>query len=238
MKQQFEKMMIILQQALQGRNVNNNGAQAIDPAVPDNNQDIIILGGWCGPRAKSVLKTVEKYNIAQGKSTQLPPMNLARTASASCVYNGDVIVTGGLDGQAGNDLIEILKMNQHPLQCTMFDGKLPVKLSGHDVTVYQDKLYITGGHNWNEKKTSDAIYELSLARLILSSFSQECLSQGETTERRLLTESYLSWEDRQQAPVKTSQIVLLCMISSRTRLSHVYRYPSPSQECPQLLGAI
>jgi N-acetylneuraminic acid mutarotase len=45
----------------------------------------------------------------------------------------------------------------------MFDGKLPVKLSAHDVTVYQDKLYIIGGHNWNEVKTSDAIYELSLA---------------------------------------------------------------------------
>jgi hypothetical protein len=45
----------------------------------------------------------------------------------------------------------------------MFDGKLPVKLSAHDVTVYQGKLYITGGYNWTEKKTSDAIYELSLA---------------------------------------------------------------------------
>jgi N-acetylneuraminic acid mutarotase len=45
----------------------------------------------------------------------------------------------------------------------MFDGKLPVKLSAHDVTVYQDKLYITGGYNWNEKRSSDAIYELSLA---------------------------------------------------------------------------
>jgi hypothetical protein len=45
----------------------------------------------------------------------------------------------------------------------MFDGKLPVKLSSHDVTVYQDKLYITGGYNGNENKPSDAIYELSLA---------------------------------------------------------------------------
>jgi N-acetylneuraminic acid mutarotase len=40
---------------------------------------------------------------------------------------------------------------------------MPAKLSGHDVTVYQDKLYITGGYNWNENKPSDAIYELSLA---------------------------------------------------------------------------
>ena len=163
MRQQFEKMMIMVQQALQGSNVNNNGAQAIDPAIPDNNQDIIILGGYTAPGNQSIPNTIEKYNIVEGKSTQLPPMNLTRAASASCVYNGDVIVAGGWDGQAGTDLIEILKMNQHPLRWTMFDGKLPVKLYGHDVTVYQDKLYITGGYNWNEKKISDAIYELSLA---------------------------------------------------------------------------
>jgi hypothetical protein len=153
-------IMIMVQQAFQGSNVNNNAAQAIEPAVPDNNQDIIILGGW---NAKNLLKTVEKYNIAEGKSTQLPGMNEARLASASCVYNGDVIVTGGYDGQVGTDLIEILKINQHPLRWTMFDGKLPAKLYSHDVTVYQDKLYIIGGHNSNEKKNSDAIYELSLA---------------------------------------------------------------------------
>ena len=93
----------------------------------------------------------------------MPGINLTRTGSASCVYNGDVIVTGGFDGQTGTDLIEILKMNQPPLRWTMFDGKLPAKLSVHDVTVYQDKLYIIGGYNWSEHKTSDAIYELSLA---------------------------------------------------------------------------
>jgi N-acetylneuraminic acid mutarotase len=164
MKQQFEKMMIMVQQALQGSNVNNNdGAQAIDPAVPDNNQDIIILGGFNASGIRSISKTVEKYSIVEDKSTQLPGMNLARASSASCVYNGDVIVAGGYDGQAGTDSIEILKMNQHPLRWTMFDGKLPAKLTGHDVTVYQDKLYITGGKNWNENKTSDSIYELSLA---------------------------------------------------------------------------
>ena len=163
MRQQFEKMMIMVQQALQGSNVNNNGAQAIDPAVPDNNQNIIILGGRKGHTGKdNVLNTVEKYNIVEGKSTQLPGMNLARENSASCVYNGDVIVAGGWGGQDSTDSIEILKMNQHPLRWTMFDGKLPVKLYSHDVTVYQDKLYITGGINWTEKKTSDAIYELSL----------------------------------------------------------------------------
>ena len=147
MKQQFEKMMIMVQQALQGSNVNNNAAQAIDPAVPDNNQDIIILGGWHALRDGKVLNTVEKFNIVEGKSTQLPGMNLPRAESASCVYNGDVIVTGGWDGQDGTDLIEILKINQHPLRWTKFDAKLPVKLSRHIVLVYQDRIIVIGGYD-------------------------------------------------------------------------------------------
>ena len=161
--QQFQRMTEMLNQLLLGKNVNNNGAQAIGPAVPANNQDIVILGGRCGPGNDKILNTVEKFNIAEGTSTELPPMNLARAESASCVYNGDVIVAGGHDGKAGTDLIEILKMNQHPLRRTIFDGKLPVRLFSHDVIVYQNRLYIIGGFNWNEKKTSDAIYELSLA---------------------------------------------------------------------------
>ena len=53
-------------------------------------------------------------------------------------------------------------MNQHPLRWTMFDSKLPVKLSAHVVIVYQDKLYVVGGYNWGERKVSDRIYELTL----------------------------------------------------------------------------
>jgi hypothetical protein len=156
-RNQFEKMTEMLNKLLQGRNVNNNGAQAFDPPVPVKNQDIIILGGWYA--RGSVSNTVKKYG---GNGTQLPNLNHRRAASASCVYNGEVIITGGYDGQAGTDSIEILKINQDPWRCMMFDGKLPVKLFSHDVTVYQGKLYVTGGYNWNEKKISDNIYELSI----------------------------------------------------------------------------
>jgi hypothetical protein len=47
-KKQFERMTVMLNQLLQGRNTNSNGAQALDPPVPANNQDIIVLGGWYG----------------------------------------------------------------------------------------------------------------------------------------------------------------------------------------------
>jgi N-acetylneuraminic acid mutarotase len=161
-KKQFERMTVMLNQLLQGRNTNSNGPQALDPPVPVNNQDIIILGGWYTRGTQYVLNTVEKFNILEGKSTQLPKLNHPRARSASCVYNGDVIITGGDDGQDGTDSIEILKINQDPLGWMMFDGKLSVKLLDHDVVVYQGKLYVIGGYNWSEKKTNDNIYELSI----------------------------------------------------------------------------
>jgi N-acetylneuraminic acid mutarotase len=161
-KKQFERMTVMLNQLLEGRNINNNDAQALDPPVPVNNQDIIILGGYLPGNNESISNTVEKFNIVEEKSTQLPKLNHPRARSASCVYNGDVIITGGYDGKAGTDSIEILKINQDPLRWMMFDGKLPVKLAGHDVIVYQGKLYVMGGCNWTENKTNDNIYELSI----------------------------------------------------------------------------
>jgi hypothetical protein len=161
-KKQFERMTEMLNKLLEGRNINNNGAQASDPPVPDNKQDIIIIGGWYAPGMQNVLNTVEKFNTVEGKSTLLPKLNHPRADSASCVYNGDVIITGGYDGQASTDSIEILKINQDPLGWMMFDGKLPVKLNDHDVVVHQGKVYVIGGYNWSKKKINDDIYELSI----------------------------------------------------------------------------
>ena len=162
MKQQFQTMMRMVNKALQGSNVNNNGAQATEPGVSVHNQDIIILGGRYAPADDKVINTVEKFNLAEGNLTELPPMNKPRASFAACVYNGDVIATGGFDGFYGTDLIEILNVTPHPLQWYMFCCKLPVKLSAHVSIIYKNKLYVIGGFNWNEKKTSDTIYELDL----------------------------------------------------------------------------
>ncbi|XP_028414532.1 kelch-like protein 5 isoform X2 [Dendronephthya gigantea] len=162
MREQFERIMMMMNQTFQRNNTNKKGASAMNHTTPVNNQDVIIIGGRCGPGSDELLNTVEKYNIVQGKSTLLPRLNHPRILSGSCVYNNDVLVVGGFDGKEETDTFEVLKMNQHPLRWTMFDGKLPVKLSGHDVIVYQGKLYIIGGYDGNERKTSNAIYEIAL----------------------------------------------------------------------------
>ena len=162
-REQFERVTEMLNQLLEGRNVNNNGAQAMKPLVPANVQDIIILGGRSKDGKDGVLNTVEKFNIVEGKSTELPRMNQPRLVSASCIYNHNIMVTGGYSGEDGLDSIEVLNMNQLPLRWMMFQGKLPFKLFGHVAIVYQDKLYVIGGRNESENKTSDLIHELALA---------------------------------------------------------------------------
>ena len=162
-REQFERVTEMLNQLLQGRNVNNNGAQAMEPLLPANDQDINILGGRSRDGKGGVLNTVEKFNIVEEKSTELPRMNQPRVVSSSCVYNNNIMVTGGFNGQDGLDSIEVLNMNQHPLRWMMFQGKLPFKLCSHVVIVYQDKLYVIGGYNWSEKETSDLIHEVALA---------------------------------------------------------------------------
>ena len=168
-REQFKTVTDMLNELLQARNVNNSGGQVtmettlvMNPA--DNNQDIIILGGLCakGTVSNKVSNTGEELNIATGKSTELPRMNKPREAPASCVYNDDVIVTGGFDGRDVHDNIEILNMNQQPLQWEMLQRKLPLKLYAHTVTVYNENMYVVGGHNRSENRAFDEIHELSL----------------------------------------------------------------------------
>ena len=166
-REQFKTVTDMLNELLQARNVNNSGAQAtlettlaLKPA--DNNQDIIILGGLHGKGTDKISNKVEELNIAKGKSTELPPMNKSREGSASCVYNNDVIVTGGYDGQDVHDTIEIFNINQQPLQWKILQRKLPFKLYAHTVTVYNENMYVVGGHNRSENRAFDEIHELSL----------------------------------------------------------------------------
>ena len=159
MRQQFQRMTDTLNLLLPG-------AQPIYPAVPEyfanNNPEIIIMGGWSAPGKDTILNTVEIYDIAHGKSVQLPSMNHPRVETASCFFYNDVIVAGGYDGCVCIDNIEILQMDQYPLRWTVFQGKLPSKLSSHSLIVYQDKLLAIGGMNSGDNKTSNAIHEISL----------------------------------------------------------------------------
>ena len=155
-KQQLKTLTDMLNQLLQGANLNNNVAQAADGPLPANSREIIILGGWCVKGVEAVLTITEKYNMLEKKSTLLLQMNQHRAAAACCVYNNDVIIAGGFHGRGDTDSIEVLKINEDPLQWKLSDCKLPMKLSSHVVVVHQDKLFVIGGRG--EDEVSDAIH--------------------------------------------------------------------------------
>ena len=59
--------MVMVNLAMQGSNVNNNRAQAIDLAIAANNQDIFILGGWYGPESNLPAIIETPSNRYEGK---------------------------------------------------------------------------------------------------------------------------------------------------------------------------
>ena len=61
--------MIVFTQSFQENNEDNNGAQATDPQISANNQDII-PGGWYAEELGKVSNTVEKCSIVEGTSQQ------------------------------------------------------------------------------------------------------------------------------------------------------------------------
>ena len=43
-----------------------------------------------------------------------------------------------------------------------FPAQLPLKCNRHQIVVYQNRLFITGGESSEENKISDVIYEISI----------------------------------------------------------------------------
>ena len=108
--------------------------------------------------------SVSIFNPANGTYAKLPPMNSPRHQASSCVYNNDVVTAGGIDGKSCLDGIEILKTDQDLLRWEVSRGKLPYKLYGHVLIVYQEKLLVIGGFNYETQRESNEIHELALAK--------------------------------------------------------------------------
>ena len=89
-------------------------------------------------------------------------MNCPRSSPSSCVYNNDVIVTGGGDGEHHFDTVEVLRINQDLPRWTVSNGKLPTKLMNHFLKVYDEKLLVIGGLDCDANKVSNEINELAL----------------------------------------------------------------------------
>ena len=120
---------------------------------------VIVLGGR--RQDGESLRSVEKCIFRDGRWVPLPPMNTARSFMSSVLVGNDIVVSGGDTGPEITDTIETLNL-ENPQQWIRSLARLPVPLSGHQTVAYQGRLIVIGGHNGNEGRSSDTIYEVLL----------------------------------------------------------------------------
>ena len=106
--------------------------------------------------------SVERYIFLEGRWIELPAMNIPRSFMSFVVVGNEIVVSGGDTGDAITDTIEVLDLAETPLQWKISPARLPVPLSAHQTVVYKGKLIVIGGHDGNEGRNFDTIYEVLL----------------------------------------------------------------------------
>ena len=116
-------------------------------------KDIAIVGG--------ADKAVEIFSWAKYNWTPLGKMNKWRLLASSFVYEGHMVVTGGLNGCSSNDSMEKIDLNNENGRWINSPVKLPFKCHAHQTLLYQNRLILIGGMD-NEGSNCNTIYEILL----------------------------------------------------------------------------
>ena len=128
----------------------------------DREPKVVVAGG---ENAKE-LNSVEMFSLATGRWTQLHPMNECRKGSSSVVYNNQIFVSGGYDGDDWCTSIETLSVNALNIDKSIhwqnFAADLSTGLSRHCSVVYNGRLILIGGYDGNKGATSNKTREISL----------------------------------------------------------------------------
>ena len=107
--------------------------------------------------------SVEIFDKTTNSWIQLQPMKKCRRSASSVVYNGQVLVTGGISNQDNvMSSMEQFSRNVNPFVPPRWSNSpvnLPRPLRGHCSVLYNDRLIVLGGH---EEDDSDMIYEIQL----------------------------------------------------------------------------
>ena len=116
--------------------------------------EIVVAGGLnC--------RSVEVFSMRTKTWWSLSEMKECRWQSSSVLYQDHMIVTGGWDGNRKRlDSVEELNLAQQDGHWVQSKFKLPVPSVGHKCVVYQNRLFLIGGHG--NGKTHDTIYEIQL----------------------------------------------------------------------------
>ena len=137
--------------------------------------EIVVAGGRCENYRRPQHRSVEMFNMQTKTWRLLSEMNECREGASSVLYQGHMIVTGGIpdfstfdDEQdfLSSDSVEELNLAQHDGHWVKSQFKLPKQLEGHVCVVYQNHLLVIGGDPNSGYDfhfcISDSIYEIEL----------------------------------------------------------------------------
>ena len=116
--------------------------------------EIVVAGGLPS-------RSVEVFSMRTKTWRSLSEMKKCRFASSSVLYQDHMIVTGGRDeNDEPLDSVEELNLARQDGHWVQSKFKLPVPSSGHKCVVYQNRLFLIGGHG--DHGTYDTIHEIQL----------------------------------------------------------------------------
>ena len=120
-------------------------------------KNIIIAGGV---NRKGDINSVEIFSWSQKTWTLIKPMSTAHTRASAVTYQGEVLISGGYDGEKSTDTIETSSCDQSA-EWKISRGKLAEVRVEHATVMYKDSLILSGGKAGIGGGVSDKIYEVS-----------------------------------------------------------------------------
>ena len=133
----------------------------VKDAKRPNEYAYVVAGGY--DRSNQPLNSVEVFDKTTNSWIQMESMEKHRANASSVVYNGQVLVTGGIsDGDHVVSSMEQFSHNASPFVPPSWYNllvNLPRPLTGHRTVLYNDRLIVLGGY---DECGSDIIYKIQL----------------------------------------------------------------------------
>ena len=111
-------------------------SSAVNYASTSFMEDILVAGGLDSDN--NYLKSVEKFSWEKNAWERVCSMNVARKGATSFVYENQVFVAGGCE----SPVIEVLNLNEDPLQCEISVTGLPFNCKHLRIVIYQGRVIL------------------------------------------------------------------------------------------------
>ncbi|CAB4041098.1 E3 ubiquitin- ligase NRDP1 [Paramuricea clavata] len=137
--------------------------RSCDQATQEDSKEYgyVVAGGY--DQSDQPKNSVEVFDKTTNSWIKMKPMKKQRANASSVVYNGHVLVTGGIsDGNHIVSSMEQLKCSASPFVLPSWSNlmaNLPRPLTGHRTVQYNGVLIVLGGY---DACGSDMIYEIQL----------------------------------------------------------------------------